>query len=169
MQINKKYFILLLFLLLGVNSVKAHPYYVSICQVELNSKTNSLEISLKVFADDLLLGLENAGRTKIYLGEEKENQSTDAYIYDYLKTQYKFVINSRITSFSFVGKEMEDNVVWAYLEINEVNDLSNFKVECTFLTEVLESQTNIIQVNKDGVIKNMMFNKNKTVDSLQFD
>lgn len=169
MQIKKKYFILVLFLLLGVNFAKAHPFYVSICQVNYNSETKSLEISVKVFADDLLLGLKNTGRTKIYLGEEKEDPKTDEYIFDYLNTQFSFVANGEKVNFKFVGKEIENDAVWTYLEIENVADLTSIYVECKLLTEVLESQSNIIQVNKSGEIKNLLLNKNKVSGSITFE
>jgi hypothetical protein len=169
MQINKKYFILLLFLLLGVNSVNAHPFYVSICQIDYNEETKSLEIAVKIFADDLLLGLENAGKTKIYLGEKKEDVKADEYIFDYLSSQYRFMVNNEKANLTFVGKELDNDVVWTYLEIENIVSLNTIDVKCTLLTEVLESQSNIIQVNKNGIIKNMLLSKNKTSDSLVFE
>jgi hypothetical protein len=168
MKIEKKYIILLLFLLFGVNSLNAHPFYVSICQVEFNKETKSLEMALKVFADDLLLGLENEGITKLFLGEEKENPKTNEYIFEYLKSQMKFTINQKDAEFSYVGKEMENSVVWIYLEIRKIDDLQTAKVETKLLTEVRETQNNIVQINKNGDIKNMLLNKDKTVDSVQF-
>ncbi|MCY1722202.1 hypothetical protein OU798_17745 [Prolixibacteraceae bacterium Z1-6] len=168
MKIEKKYFILLLFLLLGTSALKAHPFYVSICQVDFNSKTQSLEIALKVFADDLLQGLEKEGKTKLYLGEERENPKTDQYIFDYLKSQINFAVNNEKVQYNFIGKELENGVVWMYFEVENVSRLNTFEVENTLLTEVIESQNNIVQVNKNGVIKNLLLNKNKTFDTLVF-
>lgn len=169
MQINKKYFILVLFLLLGAKFSNAHPFYVSICQMDYNKDTKSLEISVKVFADDLLLGLENAGKTKIYLGEENEDPKTNEYIFDYLKSNFHFVVNGQKTNLQFLGKEMDNDVVWTYLEIENVSNLNSVDVECNLLTEVLGSQSNIVQVNKNGTIKNLLLNKNKTTGSVTFE
>ena len=168
MQINKKYFILVLFLLLGANFSNAHPFYVSICQLDYNKESKSLEVSVKVFADDLLLGLQNAGRTKIYIGEKKEDPRTDEYILEYLKSNYQFAVNGQNSSLQFIGKELENDVVWIYLEIENVADLKSIDVNCSLLIEVLESQSNIVQVNKNGNIKNLLFNKNTTSGTLNF-
>jgi hypothetical protein len=46
--------------------------------------------------------------------------------------------------------------------------LQTAKVETKLLTEVRETQNNIVQINKNGDIKNMLLNKDKTVDSVQF-
>lgn len=169
LQINKKYFILLTVLLLSFNAAKAHPFYVSICQIEYKQETNSLEIAVKIFADDLLVGLKHAGRSKLYLGEKKENPNTDEYIFDFLKSQIKFKVNNQTSNCLYVGKEVENDVVWVYLEIENIRFLDSVEVECKLLTDVLESQSNIIQINKKGNIKNLLLNKNKTTGTVVFE
>jgi len=166
-KIEKKYFIVLLFLFVGFFTT-AHPYYVSICQVEFNRQTHALEISLKTFADDLLLGLENAGHSNIYIGEPKENPKTDEFIYNYLLSKLNFKVDGNPVEYKFVGKEMEDGVVWTYLEIINIQEFTDLDVSCTLLTEVLASQSNIIQVEKDKKIKNLLLNRNKTSGNLTF-
>ena len=168
MKIAKKILFLFFFLCLGLNSVHSHPFYVSICQVDFNQETHSLEISLKVFADDLILGLENAGASKLYLGEKKENKKTNTYIFDYLDSSLKFFVNNIRKNYSFVGKEMESDVVWIYLEITDVKTLDNIKVECKLLTEVLETQSNIIQINNGSEIKSMLLNRRKQSDTITY-
>ena len=38
-----------------------HPFHVSVCEIYHNSKTNSLEISMKLFTDDLELSIQQKG------------------------------------------------------------------------------------------------------------
>ncbi|NQU51455.1 MAG: hypothetical protein HQ522_02840 [Bacteroidetes bacterium] len=166
MKIVKFLFFIFCLLTFGANSGKAHPFYVSICQVDFNKKNHSLEISLKVFANDLLLGLKNAGRSKIYLGEEKENPNTDEYIFDYLKPNLKFKVNDTSQVYSFIGREIETDVIWVYLEIKDISELKKIEVECKLLTEVLDSQNNIIQINNGDGIKSLLLNKRKQRDTL---
>ena len=167
MKIIKKSF-LVFFLMTILLQSKAHPFYVSICQVDFNKENRTLEISVKTFADDLLLGLKNAGVTKLYLGEEKENSATDQYIFEYLKLNLIFKVNGKKVDYSFVGKEMETDVVWSYLEIEEIIALNEIEVECFLLTEVLETQSNIIQINNGAGIKSMLLTKHKTIDSITY-
>lgn len=158
-------FCLLIFLSVSVN---AHPFYVSICQVDFNKTNHTLEISVKIFADDLLLGLKNSGANKIYLGEKRESPETDRFIFEYLKSNLKFKVNGKTVNFSFLGKEMETDVVWSYLEIEGVLELNEIEIECKILTEVLDSQSNIIQINDGNGIKSLLLNRRKTVDSIVF-
>lgn len=168
MKIIKKYLILLL-LVTGVFSKgNAHPYYVSLCQINFNKETESLEIQLKIFADDLILGLEKVGHSHLYLGEERENPDADKYIYNYLKKVLSFRVNSKDIIYQYVGKEMDKGAVWTYLEIPGVENLESIDVKCSLLTEVLETQNNMIQVQKDKIVKNLLLNKRNTSGSLSF-
>lgn len=169
MKINKKLIILVLALFLGVFSSQAHPFYVSICQVNFNQQNQSLEISVKIFADDLLLALSEQGHDKIYIGEERENEHTDEYIFNYLTDKIRFSVNEKEVQAHFVGKEMEKDVVWTYLEINDIAVLNDIEVNCNLLTDVFSDQSNIIQVNKNGKIKNLLLSKRDSSGRLNFD
>jgi len=155
-------------MLTGVFAVSAHPYYVSICQIAFNRETHALEISLKTFADDLLLGLENAGHKEVFLGEARENPKTDQFIADYINSKLQFTVNGSPLKYNFIGKELEDGVVWSYLEITGVDQLHSLDVKCTLLTEIYETQNNVIQVEKDKKIKNLLLNHQKISGRLEF-
>lgn len=164
----KKLFILSILILFCAFEGQSHPFYVSICQVDFNEQNHTLEISVKTFADDLLMGLKKQGFSKIYLGEARENPKTDEYIFNYIRSKLKFRINDKEVDYKFIGKELESDVVWTYLEIENVNDLSKMEVFCSLLTEIYNTESNIIQVNKNGTIKNLLLNQKKTNDSLTF-
>ncbi len=169
MKIAKKY---LIFLLLGIATAlgtAAHPYYISLCQVNFNQETESLEIQLKIFADDLALGLEKQGHSELYLGEEREDPKTNDFIFDYLQKVMQFTVNGQAMKYNFIGRELEDGAVWSYLEIPGVSDLETIAVTSTLLTEVIDTQANLVQVQKGKEIKNLLLGKRKTKGSLSFE
>jgi len=168
-KIDKKYLIFLLVILSTVGNAAAHPFFVSICEVHFNRETSSLELSIKTFTDDLTSGLVNQGHEHLNIGEENEDTATDQYLYAYLKKVLKFTINGKAVDYKFIGKEEEDAVVWTYLEIQGITELKELEVECSLLTEIHDTQSNMIQVDKDGKIKNILLDKRKTFGSLTFD
>jgi len=169
MKISKKIILPVLFLFLGVFFSNAHPFYVSICQIDFNEQNQSLEISVKIFVDDLIVGLSEEGHNKLYIGETREDAHTDEYIYDYLKKSIRLKVNDKDVEAAFVGKELETDVVWTYMEIGNIADLKNIEVDCNLLTDVFSDQSNIIQVNKNGEIKNLLLSKRDTNGRLKFD
>lgn len=168
MKIIKKLILIFSLFLFWSVSANSHPFYVSICQIDFNKEHQTLEISVKTFVNDLLFALKEGGSPELFLGEERENEKADDYIYDYLKRNLKIKVNGKAVSYSFIGKELETDVVWSYLEIEGVTELNKIEVECSVLTEVFESQSNIIQVNDGTGIRNLLLSKRKTVDSISF-
>ena len=79
-----------------------------------------------------------------------------------------FTINSEKRDLIFVGRELEDDVVWTYLEIGNVDHLKRIDVESSLLTEVLEGQSNIIQVKNGGDLKNLLLNIRNTSGTLKY-
>lgn len=169
MKITKKYLILLVFTTLSAIGGAAHPYYISLCQVNFNPETESLEIQLKIFADDLALGLEKQGNNRLFLGEENENPGTNDFIMEYLQKVMQFTVNGQAVKYNFIGREIEDGAVWSYLEIPGVSDLKTIAVTSTLLTEVIETQANMVQVQKGKEIKNLLLSKRRTKGSLSFE
>ena len=146
----------------------AHPFYVSICQIDYNQQNRALEISVKIFADDLLTALNQKKIVDIHLGEPQENPKSDEHIFNYLTENLAFKIGNKPIEFSFVGKEMEDDAVWCYLEIKNIDPLDEISVYNTILTEVYETQNNIVQVNLNGKVKNLLLKKSNTNGQLSF-
>ena len=165
--IKKSILLFSLFLVLSATA-NSHPFYVSICQIDFNEENQSLEVSVKTFVNDLLAALKKNGVPELFIGEERENKKTNEYIFEYLKSNLKIRVNDKAVNYSFIGREMETDVLWSYLEIEGVSDLREIEVECSILTEVFDSQSNIIQVNNGTSIRNLLLTKRKTRDSITF-
>jgi len=149
-------------------AANSHPFYVSICQIDFNKENKTLEVSVKTFVNDLLLALKETGKPELFFGEEREDSKSNEYIFDYLKSNLKIKVNGNPVAFSFIGKEMEDDVVWTYMEIAGILELNKIEVECSILTEVFDSQSNIIQINNGNEIRSLLLSKRKKVDSITF-
>ncbi len=168
MKIIKKSVLIISLLLFWSATANAHPFYVSIVQVDFNKENKTLEISVKTFINDLMLALRNGGAPELFLGEERENKESDKTIFEYLKSNLEFTVNGKPVTFSFVGKELETDVVWSYLEIENIKELKKIEVKCSILTKTYDSQSNIIQINNGHEIKNLLLSKRKTEGSVTF-
>lgn len=162
MKRAKKCILMVLLLFSGVYFSSAHPYYLSLCLIDFNQQEQSLEISVKIFTDDLILALSEQGHDKLFLGEEKEDPQAKEYICNYIKQKLNFRINTNEVQLNFVGKENEKDVVWTYFIINNVKSLNEFEVECNLLTDVIENQSNVVQVNNSIETKSLLLNAEKT-------
>ena len=64
------------FLLTGVQShspaTERHPFYISVTEVAHNAKEKSLEVSCKIFADDMEAALSQQYKMQVDLASEKQ-------------------------------------------------------------------------------------------------
>ncbi|MCI4671381.1 MAG: hypothetical protein MRZ79_24785 [Bacteroidia bacterium] len=147
----------------------AHPFHLSTTEIFFNQDQKTLEISLKLFVDDLDDGLEKAGFGKMDLGTSKENENADIFLYKYLLDNFELAVDNKPRKFSFIGKEYEKgNVVWCYLEVKGVKRMSSLYLRNHILTEVFSDQQNIVHVKKDSKTKSLRLRKDKDSGEIMF-
>lgn len=162
----KKILLLLCTLYLLLSTVKAHPFYVSVTQIDYKEK--SIQITLKVFIDDLEAALTKKGNPKLNIGEKNEIANSNQLIQNYLNDKFSIKINNGETEpYIFIGKESEDDAIWIYLEVKrKVEKVSSLEVKNTIITEKFEGQTNLIHTNISGEKKSLILNKIQPSDIL---
>ena len=114
------------------------------------------------------MALNERNIENLFLGESREIPQSNQYITEYLTDNLSISVNGNPLEFSFIGKELEDDALWCYMEIKNVNELHSVKVKDTILTEVFDTQNNIVQVTLKGKTKNLLLRKNKISGSLTF-
>jgi len=165
-----KRFVLYCVLFIGVGSQMAatlHPFHVSICMIDHNPQTQHLEISHKIFVEDLELMFKDMGKGKLWLGEDKENGEADALIEAYLRNHFAVQVNGQNAPWQWVGREIEQDVLWVYLETEKVPQPQKITVRYTVLTETFNDQSNLIHAKVNGTIKSEHTNgieRQKTIE-----
>jgi hypothetical protein len=145
-----------------------HPYYMSICEVDHNAQSKTLEITFKIFTDDLEEALEAQGAGKLRLGTAEEGKNADRHIFSYLKKNVAFIIKGDSAIFAYVGKEVEGEVTWCYVEAKNVAHINQIEVVNRLLLERHEEQVNIVHVKADGKRKSLLLHKGKISGTLEF-
>ena len=147
---------------------KAHPFYISVCQVDHNPDTGALEMSFRIFMDDLELALEAMGTERLHLGTEREAEKTDLYIGRYLARHVVIEINGRRVSTAFLGKEIDPDAIWCFVEVENIPVLESMTMTNTLLLETYEDQVNLVHVNANGQKKSLIFDIQQVTQTLDF-
>lgn len=133
-----------------------HVFHVSRCEIRHNTAKQTVEVTLHIFIDDLEEALKKQGHDKLFLCTEKENTSANTHLLQYFQQQFQLQINGKTVNYTFIGKEMSDDMIaaWCYLEIPKVKTIKSLLVKNKLLLETFKDQKNIIQVivpgKKDG-------------------
>lgn len=166
---NKKAILfLILVLFIGLSSFNAHKFYVSIYQVDFVPEKKRVEITARIFLDDLNLALEKEFKTKIQLGEKTESSQDVQFLQKYLMKHLKISIDEKEKNIQFLSKEIENNVVIIYLKIVDVKKINSFKIYNNALLELYSDQQNIIQTKFYNKKRNYIFTEDYFVENMNF-
>ena len=166
---NKKTIAFLaLFFFVGLSSFNVHKFYVSIYQVDFVPEKKRVELTARIFLDDLNAALEQEFKTKIHLGEKTETAQDVAFLQKYMDKHLKVAIDGKEKKILFLSKEMENNVLIIYLKISDVKKMSSIKIYNNALLELYADQQNIMQTNFYSNKKNYIFTGDYFVENIQF-
>ncbi|OYU85177.1 MAG: hypothetical protein CFE24_03370 [Flavobacterium sp. BFFFF2] len=127
---------------------KPHKYYVGHCQIETNSSKKRLEITIRLFDDDVEKAFEKNGRTLQFINRQPDRHSF-TLLQDYLTTQFKIYINQKPTLYKLHSVTNEDQVIVFYLSVSNCTQFVPLQIRNTLLTETFPDQQHLI-VFKNG-------------------
>ena len=123
-----------------------HPFYVSVTEINHNPKEQTLEVSCKMFAEDLEEILKKNYRTAIDLSSEKQQPQNEKMIQDYISKRLAIQANGKALKLNFIGFEKEAESVYCYFETEKVGAVKKLDVTDSILQDFSDKQINIIQV-----------------------
>jgi len=160
--------ILLVFCFLNTNWSPKHDFHTSLTEINFNPKTGSLELSVRVFTDDLELTLTNFNKGKLVKIEDPEAM-VDPLIEQYIRKNLALISPDKEVKFGkFYGKEKEADATWIYLEIFDCKQLKNFTIYNTIMQEMFEDQTNLVNIIYPSQKKTIVFDSETKVSSWPF-
>jgi hypothetical protein len=127
-----------------------HPFYVSVTEIEQNQKTGKLQVSTRIFYDDLEKALDKRYKTNINILKPVNKQQVDALISGYVKEHLKIKADNKEMLLKYVGYEIEEEAAWCYFETDKTDPVRNLYIQNNILFEQHESQVNMIHALVTG-------------------
>lgn len=145
-----------------------HKFYVSVTEIELNPKSQSLQIISRVFTDDLENVLRQRYDDNIRLGKGYEAGDVQRVIPKYLHQKLKISIDGRSQDLKYIGMEYDNDMTVFYIEAENVKSFQNIKIMNALLTDLFEDQKNLVHVEYKDKTKSLILAKGKEEDILKF-
>lgn len=142
-------FIILIFAcqLILANSNSRHTYHTSFTRIDYNRQEKLLEITIKVFAHDLMPTLKKRFGMATDLETTKD---IDQILQKYLAEKFVFKTKSgELKKLNWIGKELEPELVFFYVEIPFEEDLEGAELKNSLFFETFSEQVNLINI-RDG-------------------
>lgn len=145
-----------------------HPFYVSVTEINHNAEAQSLEISIKMFSDDLEEALNQRFGETMNLGLDDEHPDADVYLALYLQDELKLSADGTPLTFTYVGKDAGIEATWAFVEATDVAALQVLSVRNALLTEQFDTQKNMVHVHYQGQTQSLLLQRRNLSGEVKF-
>lgn len=166
MHALKKYTFLLL--IVPLLSFAAHKYYLSLTKIDYIKESKSLQITMRIFIDDLESTLNKIYNKPFELDTKTELEDANIYIEKYLLKQFIVSINGSKTKYNYLGKKYENDVVYLFAEIENISEIKSIQITNRTLMDAINEQQNIIKLNVNNKKKSFILTNNNDNDLLNF-
>ncbi|MCW3070392.1 MAG: Uncharacterized protein JWO44_282 [Bacteroidetes bacterium] len=141
-------------LFLAVTAFKpVHRFYLSLTEVRIDSKKQTLDVSCKLFTDDLEDALLKKYGKKVDLSTSAKNKEVQDLVNKYINENFKVNVGGKLQTLAFVGFETETDATWCYLESAPFISKGKVSIMNTLLYDYLPEQSNMINCYWDDVEK----------------
>ena len=120
-------------LFLTLTSFAVHKFYVALYQVNYAPQKKMLQITARIFVDDLNTAIGKKYSKKVNLGSEKETDDDLTLLKKYLSEKFSIKINGQSKSMTLLSKEMEGDVLICYLSIKEIPKINALEIYNTVI------------------------------------
>ncbi len=149
-------FLLILVLFVSFTSMGIHKFYMAIYQIDYVPQKKRIQITSRIFVDDLNAAIEKKYHVKTNLGTAQESAQDELNLKKYLAEKFFLKVNGVVKPMTFLSKEVEANVLICYFRIPDISKITNLEIENSALTEWNPEQQNIIQANITGEKQSLM-------------
>ncbi len=147
-----------------------HPIHLSVSEINYNEKDKALQITSRIFLDDLELSIQNELNEKeLDLLEPGKGRTTQQLINDYVTKRLTIKLDGKIQKLNFLGFEREDPAVICYIEIENVKKFKSIEIKNDVIMETHHDQSNLVHVTYKGPVKSLRLVRDKPSDVLTFE
>ena len=145
-----------------------HPFYVSVVDINHNTKEATVEVSVRIFTPDLEQTLQKYSSSKVDIAHPADKQLLDKQISNYINQKLQLKINNQAVTMQYVGHEIQMESVWIYFEIPKIIQVKKMDINCNLLYDFQNLQSNIFHVKTNGNEKSYKLDFPKTSTSFEF-
>lgn len=145
-----------------------HPFFISVTEINHNAAGKTVEVSCKIFTDDLEGALKKSLHATVDLSSATQVERAGALVNQYVQQHLRLAANGKVLPLTFIGFEREAESVYCYFEGAGVPTLKKLDVTTSLLQDFTQEQINIIHATAGGLRKSIKLNYPATGASFQF-
>lgn len=146
--------------------VAAHKFHESITLVEYNRQEQSVEITVRMFADDLESILSRRSGKSVRLGKTPD---VEALTLEYLRGSFELKTgNGDLKTLEWVGMETKVDTVRAYVEVKMPGGLAGSQIRNRIFFDLFRDQINRVTIKQDREHADLVFKAGDEFKTISF-
>lgn len=148
-----------------------HPFHVSVSDIKYKEDKKAIQISTRMFLDDLELALQAySGNETLDITKESDKEFVKQTLKSYvLERMELWDEKGKAYELNYIGSEIEEDVMWCYIEIEKVRKLKSVKVSNRLLQEVWEDQENLVHFRAFDEVKSARLYRGEDTEVFEWD
>jgi len=139
-----------------------HPFYISVTEINHNATEKTLEISCKMFTEDLETVLNATANPKVDISNPKSKDQVNRLLNQYISSHLQLRVNGQPVKFELLGFEEEKEATWSYLQVDSISSVKTIEILDSLLYDSFKEQINLVHVTVSGNRKSTRLNNPDT-------
>lgn len=157
-------------ILLSTSSLFAHSYYVSTTNMEYNTQTETIDVSIKTTAHDFEHILETKYNLRIHIETIADSSEIGMYIQSYLNENFVIKSNDTQATMKYIGKEVTlRDELFFFISFSGVKNPKTIQIKNTLLFTEFAQQQNIVHYKLGDLSKSVTLVASKPEAELKFE
>lgn len=146
-----------------------HPIHVSVTEIDFDQKEHELEITMRVFIEDLELTLRNSLSQPELDIIAPTGTTTDRLVEDYLAEHFKISLDDKAQKTKYLGHEQEGDAFILYVQVSNVKPWKSISIKNDIIMSTFSDQSNLVHVYIGDNVKSLRLTANTPADKLTFE
>lgn len=121
-----------------------HPFYMSVTEMRHNPQRKTLEVSCRIFTDDLEKALEKYNHTTLDIIQPKNRPAVDSMIARYIGQHLQIKADGKALQLKYLGYKIEEEAAWCFLEAGSLPAVHQINLQNDILYAEHEGQSHML-------------------------
>jgi hypothetical protein len=167
-SVNKWFIFPVLAVFLSSGGQVAHPFHVSVVEINHNAAEKTLEVTCKIFTDDFEKVLAQNFKTKVDLINPTDKKAMDSLVKKYVILHLSISSDGKPVSFTYIGFERDNEAVYSYLQVDQISGVKKLDITNNLMYDIFTDQINLMHVVVGGARKSTRLDYPKTNAVIEF-
>lgn len=145
-----------------LTSFSFHKFYIGIYQIEYAQEKKMIQITTRIFIDDINEVLEKNYHKKTHIGDKNQSAEDVVLMNKYVSENFSIKVNGQNKPFEYMSTEVESNILIGYYKIRDISKVKTLEVKNTILMDLFPDQQNIIQSKIYGEKQSLLLTVDNT-------